>query len=182
VFFALGCRIAQSLLQSSAPLFSALPECNHAVFAIIVDVGRVADAYRRPDRGAWRLAARCGPRVDKPVLHSQWVAIALASLVSSCDRCAHVRSQPAQVAGDSELRGEKCSCRREARRAITPESETPASVLCRFQLSEIASGARIRTQLGCHSSRNRSSLALTPAQLASEEERGRNNNGRFFNE
>lgn len=47
--------------------------------------------------------------MDKSVVHSRWIAIALASLVRSCDLCANVGPQAEQVAEDLELHGENGS-------------------------------------------------------------------------
>jgi hypothetical protein len=110
--------------------------------------------------GVWRLGADPGWTNQFFIangLLSHWqawfaVAIGVHTSARSLNRWLEIQNSGARnVAG-----------RREASRAITPESETPASVVCRFQLSEIASAARIRSQLGCHSPRDRSSLALTP--------------------
>lgn len=68
----------------------------------IENVGCASGAGYSPGWGAGLLAFWCGPGMDKPFLHNQWVVIALASLVCSCNRSARILSRLEQVAGNSE--------------------------------------------------------------------------------
>jgi hypothetical protein len=90
---------------------NAKPRCLTLQCAIcnagITNVSRVAGADGSPGWSAGLLAVWCGPWVDQPFLHCEWAVIALAVLVRSCDRYAHVRALLKQVAGDSELQSQK---------------------------------------------------------------------------
>ena len=94
---------ARPLFQSCLALAAAVPPQRRADFAIVVDASRDAHASSNPGGGAGYVAACGGPGLDEPFLHSPRIAVALPSLVYSCDRCARILPRLEQVAGETTV-------------------------------------------------------------------------------